>query len=275
MSASFQPRRTLPPDEPQSLLGEELGPHPAEVLDRQCQPLWERKTLVVLHGPETHAAAVDLESKFSEAALGDVQLADFRNFAHGRHHWLAKRGGESGVLAMLTNEDRQLGEALLELLPAAVPVVRLAAPGQDTVAALAALAQVFMVAGMPGEPEASTPATPAFPRSGGRFTTCPPSGPPRSVTARRPLPWRRPSSGRAGRVSPRLSPKGHFPGGSPRMPTSSGQLNAATFRGIILDYDGTLCDEAHRFDALPDGRWPEVELRASCRCRRRARDGPR
>ena len=48
------------------------------------------KTLV-LHGPSTRSAAVDLESKFTEAALGNVQLADFRNFAHGRHHWLAKK----------------------------------------------------------------------------------------------------------------------------------------------------------------------------------------
>ena len=53
---------------------------------KACRPLLERGTLVVLHGPDTRSAAVDLESKFVEAALGDIQTADYRNFAHGRHH---------------------------------------------------------------------------------------------------------------------------------------------------------------------------------------------
>lgn len=57
-----------------------------------AEVLWDRPTTVVLHGPSTKIGAVDLESKFTEAALGTVQLADYRNFAHGRHHWLAKRG---------------------------------------------------------------------------------------------------------------------------------------------------------------------------------------
>src|SRR5262245_37046615 len=59
-------------------------------LDSRCRRLWERETLVVLHGPTTRSAAVDLESKFTEAALGNVRTADYRHFAHGRHHWLAK-----------------------------------------------------------------------------------------------------------------------------------------------------------------------------------------
>ncbi len=38
-------------------------------------------------------------------ALGHVQIADYRQFAHGRHHWLAKRGDESAVLALSTDAD--------------------------------------------------------------------------------------------------------------------------------------------------------------------------
>jgi hypothetical protein len=48
--------------------------------------MWERRTTVVLHGPATRVGAIDLESKFTEAALGNLQVADWRNFAHGRHH---------------------------------------------------------------------------------------------------------------------------------------------------------------------------------------------
>ena len=43
----------------------------------------------------------DLESKFTEAALGHLQIADYRNFAHGRHHWLAKRSETSAILAFI------------------------------------------------------------------------------------------------------------------------------------------------------------------------------
>lgn len=43
--------------------------------------LWEADTLIVLHGPSTLVAAVDIESKFTEAALANVQIADYRNRA--------------------------------------------------------------------------------------------------------------------------------------------------------------------------------------------------
>src|SRR5260370_29648479 len=52
------------------------------------QPLHGRQHFIVLHSPSLDAAAWDLESKFSEAALGSIQVADYRNFAHGRHHWI-------------------------------------------------------------------------------------------------------------------------------------------------------------------------------------------
>ena len=66
-------------------------------------PLWTRNTTLVLHGPTTRIGAIDLESKFTEAAVGNLQIADYRNFAHGRHHWLAKRASESAVLAFVSD----------------------------------------------------------------------------------------------------------------------------------------------------------------------------
>ena len=65
--------------------------------------LWERPTTLVLHGPATRIGAIHLESNFTEAALGNLQFTDYRNFAHGRHHWLAKRGHDSAVLAFVFN----------------------------------------------------------------------------------------------------------------------------------------------------------------------------
>ena len=51
-------------------------------LDQTTAPLWARRDLIVLHGSTAQAGAADLESRFSEAALGPVLLADYRNFAH-------------------------------------------------------------------------------------------------------------------------------------------------------------------------------------------------
>lgn len=52
------------------------------------EPVWERPTTIVLHGPSARVGAIDLESKFTEAALGNLHFADWRNFAHGRHNVL-------------------------------------------------------------------------------------------------------------------------------------------------------------------------------------------
>ena len=66
-----------------------------EALRETCLTTVKRPYLLVLHGGgPSMSAAFDLESKCSEAALAAVQVSDYRNFAHGRHHWLAKKGAE-------------------------------------------------------------------------------------------------------------------------------------------------------------------------------------
>ena len=94
--------------------------------EQTTTPLWTRPTTLVLHGPSTRIGAVDLESKFTEAALGNIQPADYRNFAHG--HWLAKRGESSAVLAFISDDDRALAERTLELIPSEVPRARRGIP---------------------------------------------------------------------------------------------------------------------------------------------------
>ena len=73
--------------------------------------------IVVLHGVSSKIGAIDLESKFSEAALGNLQVADYRNFAHGRHNWIYKRGKSSGILAFITPEDNALAKKTLAFNP--------------------------------------------------------------------------------------------------------------------------------------------------------------
>ena len=99
-------------------------------------PLWTRPTTLVLYGLSTRIGAVDLESKFTEAAVGHLQLADYRNFAHGRHHWLAKRSETSAVLAFITDADRALAERTLDLIPADIPQARISFDGGPSATAL-------------------------------------------------------------------------------------------------------------------------------------------
>ena len=55
------------------------------------------QTTCVLYSSSLRPAAVDIESRFVEAALGKVQATDLRNFGHGRHHWFAKRPDQTGI----------------------------------------------------------------------------------------------------------------------------------------------------------------------------------
>lgn len=233
-------------------LAELLGAKPDEVeeeTDRSCRPLWERQTLVVLYGPSCHAAAVDLESKFSEAALGTVQLADFRNFAHGRHHWLAKRGGETAVLALVSDEDRELAAAMLALLPKGIPIVRLAVRAAGIAAGLSALVQVFMVAGSAGKARGIDPGDPGVPPFGRKIyhfrafaaDDGPSAMPPTEAAA---------IERKSGASVPSLVARGTLENWRSAYRAFRTGLLRARFQGVVLDYDGTLCYEADRFDPL-------------------------
>lgn len=83
-----------------------------------------RETIIVLHGGITTPSAVDLESKFSEVSLGNIQLVDFRNFAHGRHYWLSNRKQNTAIVAIVGETEKKLATKTLDLLPNDIPTLR-------------------------------------------------------------------------------------------------------------------------------------------------------
>jgi hypothetical protein len=220
------------------------------VIAGDIRSFWTRQTILVLYGPTTHAAAVDLESKFSEAALGAVQLADFRNFAHGRHHWLAKRGEESGVLALVTEDDRELAGSLLALLPKRVPTLEVHVPGRGIHACLAALARVLMLAGQAGEARGIDPGDPGVPAFGRRIYHLRAFG--GLDEARHGLPAREAAAieRKSGVTVSTLITRCQLEGWHEAYRRFVERISAAAFAGVVFDYDGTLCDERHRFDPL-------------------------
>ena len=108
------------------------------------------RTLLVLHDYWGKSAAADAESKLSEAGLANVQLADYRNFAHGRHNWLDKAGDETCVAALITPECGRLAARTLGLLPDGVPVLEMSTEFDGPVAAMDLVLQVFRLVGFFG-----------------------------------------------------------------------------------------------------------------------------
>ena len=211
-------------------------------------PLWTRSTTLVLHGPSTRIGAIDLESKFTEAALGQLQLADYRNFAHGRHHWLAKRSETTAVLAFVTDADRGLAERTLDLIPTDVPKALIALNGCPGTVALASLVAALRITGWVGRIRGIDPGRPGVPEFGRKIYNL-----------------HLPRARRAPKLS-RLSPRetaaiarkaGVVPAHVPALDGLRrwrdalaeflARLRNARFGGIVLDYDGTLVDTRHRF----------------------------
>jgi len=215
-------------------------------LRRRSRALWGRETMLIIHGYATQPAAIDLESKFTEAAIGHAQVADYRNFAHGRHHWLARHGDASGVLAFVTPSDRELADKTLRLLPEEVAVLRVDLREDGVTGGLAALTLAVHLAGMAGEARGIDPGRPTVPPFGRkiyhlRAMPSPPSFPEMNegeVTAIE-------RKARASIIT--LSAQGRLQSWREAHATFLHALRAASFGAVVFDYDGTLCDASERF----------------------------
>ncbi|RUL89465.1 sucrose-6-phosphate hydrolase [Tautonia sociabilis] len=214
-------------------------------LSEACRPLWDRSTLVVLHGQVAHAGAVDLESKFTEAALGQVQPADYRNFAHGRHHWLAKHGATSGVISLASHRDMPLAKKTISLIPEDVPVVQLDV-GDGIHGSLRAIVLSLYIAGEAGLARRIDPGRPSVPTFGRRLyhLNAGYAGRARSLPAAEAAAISR----KAGASTATLQARGELPPWREAYATFRGELEGKEFRAVVFDYDGTLCDAAERYD---------------------------
>lgn len=207
--------------------------------------LWTSDTLVVLHSPTTKAAALDLESKYSEAAMGNVQAVDFRHFAHGRHFWLARRGASTGVIAFIADEVKDLANRTLKLIPKTIPVLTVPVSGNGPRAALAALVRAIQLVGTASsfvEHDPGKPRVPSFGRSIyhlNAFKRRPTADISEAAIARK-----------SGLPLSVLRTRQSLHDWERHYSEFVSRIQEARFRTIILDYDGTLVDESHRFDGL-------------------------
>lgn len=207
----------------------------------ETQILWTRPTTLVLYGPSARVGAIDLESKFTEAALGNLQLADYRNFAHGRHHWLAKHGDTSAVLALITDADRKLAERTLAIIPDDIPQARLVLPGADIAAMLGSLIAGLRVAGWAGRARGIDPGNPGVPEFGRKLYHLPIRRGRRSPASREEA-----AIARKRGVAPDIVDQSDIERWRPALVQFRKRVAATTFAGVVLDYDGTIVDVRQR-----------------------------
>jgi hypothetical protein len=171
-------------------------------------------------------------------------MADYRHFAHGRHHWLAKNDRTTGVLALLSMRDRSLARRTLNLLPTSIPRAVIDVPGpQETAQLLSLLAGLFVTEEL-SFARGIDPGQPGVPEFGRKLY---------GLNLGKDVPRTRHQVSVARKQSARATAKNQ-----PDRQALNEQL-AATHRsfeqqlaatplgGVVLDYDGTVVDTPERF----------------------------
>ena len=90
----------------------------------------------ILYSAKSYPVALDIESKFSEGAVGNTQLADYRNFAHGRFNWFTQRPGQTGLICLQTPDDMEMSEEILSMIPGHVPSLRISTTHNTPIASI-------------------------------------------------------------------------------------------------------------------------------------------
>lgn len=216
-------------------------------IEGRCRPLWERDTTLVLYTRETQAAAIDLESKFTEAAIGHLQMADYRNFAHGRHFWLARNGADTGVISLETPADEPLAMRTLSLLPDNTPIVRFTFSQGPLKSEVASLVTAMHVVGVAGAARGIDPGRPTVPTFGrklyhlGGLTV--PVQPVVGLSTAESVAIER----KSGRPTTSLHLRGELAGWRAAYTSFVSRLQQASFGAAVFDYDGTLCGSTERY----------------------------
>ena len=198
-----------------------------------------RHMVQVLHGGWGSPVATDLESKLNESALAAAQLADYRNFGHGRHLWLAKRAAETVVVAIVTPEIAAIADSTLKLFPEEVTVIRLETSLDGPAGTIELLLRAFYLVGRIGEIRGEDPGRPNVPEFGRKlFRLTPPRIRPALNAAIQRKIWASPGDS----VGINVFNQGYS--------SFLARARNCEIGAVALDYDGTLCSKDNRFGSL-------------------------
>ena len=202
-----------------------------------------RRQCVILGAPGYRAVTTDLEARLSETGVAQAQVTDYRNFAHGRHLGVSRNLDDATVIALVAPPHQALAEATLERLPPGLDVVRLESSLPWPFSTLDLLVGSMYLVGAAASAQALDPGRPKVPSFGRELYNLPSRG--------------LVEQGATGPVARklaalRMSPSDDVADAYARALADWHELTSvARFSGVVLDYDGTVCTTAGRFD-LPE-----------------------
>ena len=211
-----------------------------KTLSKKLQCFKNIPTIIVLYDNCGKTAAVDIESKLIEAGLNNVQLADYRNFAHGRHNWIGKNLKSVGVIALVNPECDILAKKTLNLIPKGIPIAELETSYSGPVGALSLLIQVMYAVKIFGD-----------------FCQIDPGRPGVATFGRKIYHLNIPKNKSNTRIEEiiierkfgKINDKKILKIKSKALQKFLVKLESTLFDAIIFDYDGTLCDLPNRLSS--------------------------
>jgi hydroxymethylpyrimidine pyrophosphatase-like HAD family hydrolase/fructoselysine-6-P-deglycase FrlB-like protein len=215
---------------------------------RHARGVWHFDNFLVLHGPWGTPAALDFESRFHEAGIGSVQVADLRNFAHGRHYWLKRKGTRTCVIFFTSDDDAELTAKTLRLLPSEIAHLTVSVANSGPVSTIGLLVASMHLAGWAAAAQGIDPGRPSVPHFGRRIYR---------LNAWTRHPKLRPAvrdrilERKTGRTRVELD---ETPAGKEwqlSLESFLAKLKRARFGGVVCDYDGTVCAPEHRYTQPP------------------------
>lgn len=198
-----------------------------------------RRSIIAVSGPGTRAVALDIEARFVETGLANVQLADYRNLAHGRHVGMSRNAPDITILAVVDDRSERLASRTLRLIPESFDVVHLKSTLQWPASVLDQLVSSMKLLVSPARSACVDPGQPGVAGFGRRLYRMP-------VRRLVDMPMQHPIDRKLGRRVARASALWDSYLRSFRHWLK--EMHATAFTSLVLDYDGTVCDTEHRFD---------------------------
>ena len=201
----------------------------------------DKRTLIVLSQGWAVPAAMDFETRFSEAALANVTITDPRNFAHGRHNWLSLHAADTGIVSLETQASEAEASRMLKFLPEDIDTLRVRSGRSGPAATIDLVAAVMTLAGTSAEAQGIDPGRPTVPKFGRRMF--------HAGASRYKGPSEAPSISKKRRAL-FLTPHQQSDEINAGLNEFVHKLKTTPFAGLVIDYDGTLCTRDQRFEPL-------------------------
>ncbi|MCQ3808321.1 MAG: hypothetical protein KTV16_13795 [Acidimicrobiia bacterium] len=208
-----------------------------------------RNSCLVVTGPGLAAIGVDLEARLVETGLASVQLADYRNLAHGRHVGLQRNADTSTVIVVVDPSSEEIATRTMELLPSDLDVVVLRTALPWPVSVLDLLVQSIGIVASTGESAGVDPGCPGVAGFGRRLYHLPAQ---KLVETPSPDPV-----GRKLLLRDRAGPM--------RQTYEDALIDwlqvmqRTAIQAVVLDYDGTVCSTEGRYDSPHEKVQHEIE----------------